>query len=138
MTIPGYSCLCCLLLMTCDSHILLSQYLGLYGLFHIGNQCFLNGLIFPLFMVGVSQLKDKWNKYKQPRKLKKLTSLFISPRGERVAVAAGNQITVLQKEDDYLEPCGTFSSKIHQLILLLYIHNVTYVYCQYINNRESN
>lgn len=59
---------------------------------------------------GLSQLKDKWSEYKQPRTLKKLISLFISPSGERVAVAAGNQITILQKDDDYQEPCGTFTS----------------------------
>lgn len=63
-----------------------------------------------LSLQGVNQLKEKWNEYKQPRKLRKLASLFISPRGERVAVASGNQITILQKEDDYSKPCGTFTS----------------------------
>ncbi|XWS61376.1 hypothetical protein CRYUN_Cryun07bG0121200 [Craigia yunnanensis] len=59
---------------------------------------------------GVSQLKEKWAGYKNPKKLKKPVSLFISPRGERVAVAAGNQVTILRKEDDYQEPCGFFTS----------------------------
>ncbi|CAN6709321.1 unnamed protein product [Malus baccata var. baccata] len=63
-----------------------------------------------LSLPGVSQLRDKWSEYKQPRKLRKLASLFISPRGERVAVASGNQITILQKEDEYSKPCGTFTS----------------------------
>ncbi|XP_042982189.1 MAG2-interacting protein 2 [Carya illinoinensis] len=60
---------------------------------------------------GWSRLKEKWNEYNQPKKMKKLISLFISPNGERVAVAAGNQITILWKDDDYLEPCGTFTSR---------------------------
>lgn len=36
-----------------------------------------------------------------------------------MAVAAGNQITILQKDDDYMEPCGIFTSKIHLLIHLV-------------------
>lgn len=68
---------------------------------------------------GASQLRDKWSEYKQPRKLRKLASLFISPRGERVAVASGNQITILQKEDEYSKPCGTFTSKISCISLIL-------------------
>ncbi|PRQ60502.1 putative transcription factor WD40-like family [Rosa chinensis] len=59
---------------------------------------------------GISQLREKWNEYKQPKKMRRFTSLFISPRGEHVAVVAGNQITILKKEDDYSEPCGTFTS----------------------------
>ncbi|XVE58313.1 hypothetical protein DITRI_Ditri04bG0160200 [Diplodiscus trichospermus] len=59
---------------------------------------------------GLSQLKEKWAGYKSPKKMKKQVSLFISPRGERVAVAAGNQVTILRKEDDYQEPCGIFTS----------------------------
>ncbi|XP_060963634.1 MAG2-interacting protein 2-like [Cannabis sativa] len=64
-----------------------------------------------LFSVqGVSKLKEKWVESKQPRKLRKLTSLFVSPSGENVAVASGNLITFLQKKDDYSKPCGTFSA----------------------------
>ncbi|KAK8658359.1 hypothetical protein V6N13_036567 [Hibiscus sabdariffa] len=59
---------------------------------------------------GVSQLKEKWVGSKNPKKLKKPASLIVSPRGERVAVAAGNQVTILRKEDDYLEPFGIFTS----------------------------
>ncbi|GMI71624.1 MAG2-interacting protein 2 [Hibiscus trionum] len=58
---------------------------------------------------GVSRLKEKWIQYKNPKKMQKPVSLFISPRGERVAVAAGNEITILRKEDDYQEPCGSFT-----------------------------
>lgn len=60
----------------------------------------------------VGKVIERWSKYKQPRKISKLVSLFISPRGEHVAVASGNYITILQKEDDYTKPCGTFTSKI--------------------------
>lgn len=65
---------------------------------------------------GVSQLKRKWSEYRSPIKLRKWVSLFVSPRGQRVAVAVGNHITILQKEDDYQQPCGFFTSKIHMLI----------------------
>lgn len=70
-----------------------------------------------LFHEGLSQLKEKLTEYKQPKKLKKLTSLFVSPRGERVAVAAGNHITILRKEDDYTVPCGIFAGKIYCMII---------------------
>ncbi|KAL5567716.1 hypothetical protein UlMin_024291 [Ulmus minor] len=63
-----------------------------------------------LSLLSVQGVKEKWAGYKQPKKLRKLTSLIISPSGERVAVAAGNHITILQKGDDYSEPCGTFST----------------------------
>lgn len=67
------------------------------------------------FRIGINQLKEKWIEYKQPRKLKKLTSLFISPSGDYVAVASGNLITILHKKDDYSKPFGTFSGKISWL-----------------------
>ncbi|GAV82820.1 Sec39 domain-containing protein [Cephalotus follicularis] len=67
------------------------------------------GLLSLLSVRGVSLLKGKWSGYRQPKKIKKTISLFVSPRGERVAVAAGNKITILRKEDDYQEPCGIFS-----------------------------
>lgn len=69
---------------------------------------------FPLkFYEGLSQIKAKWSDYRSPKRLKRLVSLFVSLRGERVAVAAGNQITILQKDDDYQEPYGVFTSKIY-------------------------
>lgn len=36
-----------------------------------------------------------------------------------MAVTSGNQITILQKDDDYLEPCGTFTSKFNFLTSLM-------------------
>ncbi|KAJ4841236.1 hypothetical protein Tsubulata_022373 [Turnera subulata] len=57
---------------------------------------------------GLSQLKEKWSG--SPAKMKKPISLFISHRGERVAVASANQITILHKEDDYQMPRGVFTS----------------------------
>ncbi|KAK1318871.1 hypothetical protein QJS10_CPB04g01968 [Acorus calamus] len=60
---------------------------------------------------GISQLKEKWEEYRQPRVSKKRASLFVSPTGEYVAVATGNRITILQKDDNYMEPCGIFTSK---------------------------
>ncbi|CAN7080553.1 unnamed protein product [Brassica oleracea var. botrytis] len=61
---------------------------------------------------GVSQLKEKWSGYWQPRKNNKPVSLFISPRGEFVAVTSGNHVTILRKDDDYRKPCGTFTASI--------------------------
>ncbi|XP_058097658.1 MAG2-interacting protein 2 isoform X2 [Magnolia sinica] len=57
---------------------------------------------------GINQLKEKWSGNKRPRSLKKWASLFISPRGEYVAVAAGNRITILHKDDNYMAPRGVF------------------------------
>lgn len=67
------------------------------------------GFLSFLSIRGVSQLKEKWSGYAYPRKIKRKASLFVSPRGERVAIAAGNQITILRKEDDYQEPFGIFT-----------------------------
>ncbi|XP_019090516.1 PREDICTED: MAG2-interacting protein 2-like [Camelina sativa] len=61
---------------------------------------------------GVSQLKEKWSEYWNPRKTNKPVSLFISPRGELVAVTSGNHVTILRKDDDYRKPCGSFTSNI--------------------------
>ncbi|KAK6155559.1 hypothetical protein DH2020_009807 [Rehmannia glutinosa] len=58
---------------------------------------------------GITQLKDKWSKYRQPRRLRRLVSLFVSARGDYVAVASGNQITILRKDNDYKEPVGSFT-----------------------------
>ncbi|KAK2968190.1 hypothetical protein RJ640_018283 [Escallonia rubra] len=60
---------------------------------------------------GVRQLKEKWREPRHPQKVRKLASLFVSPRGEHVAVASGNQITMLKKDDDYCDPCGVFTSE---------------------------
>ncbi|GAB2249707.1 hypothetical protein Droror1_Dr00013066 [Drosera rotundifolia] len=58
---------------------------------------------------GFNQLKERWNAYGQPQRVKRLVSIFVSPEGEHVAVAVGNQVTILQKADDYREPCGSFT-----------------------------
>ncbi|KAL9163068.1 hypothetical protein ABFS82_06G017900 [Erythranthe guttata] len=56
-----------------------------------------------------TQLKEKWSEYRQPRRLRRLVSLFVSGRGDYIAVASGNQITVLQKDNEYQEPVGIFT-----------------------------
>jgi hypothetical protein len=61
---------------------------------------------------GVSQLKEKWTEYNEPKRLRKLVSLFVSPTAKYVAVAAGNRITILSKEDDYQQSYAIFNSKI--------------------------
>ncbi|XP_047324264.1 MAG2-interacting protein 2 [Impatiens glandulifera] len=68
------------------------------------------GFLSLLSRSGVGQLKEKWSGYRNKKKLRKWVSLFVSPRGERVAVAMGSQITILNKNDDYHEPQGTFTS----------------------------
>uniref|UniRef100_A0A0A0M3A9 Sec39 domain-containing protein n=1 Tax=Cucumis sativus TaxID=3659 RepID=A0A0A0M3A9_CUCSA len=65
------------------------------------------GSLLSLFRIG-GRLKDKWIGYNHTQRIRRLVSLFISPNGERVAVAVGNLITILRKEDDYLEPFGIF------------------------------
>ncbi|XP_015572661.2 MAG2-interacting protein 2 isoform X1 [Ricinus communis] len=73
------------------------------------------GILSSLFSApGICQIK-KWREYRSPVKIKKPISLIISPSGERVAVATGSQITILRKEDDYQEPCGTFMSLLGML-----------------------
>lgn len=59
---------------------------------------------------GLNQLKEKWNEKKHPRTLQKRSSLFISHRGEYIAVATQNRITILQRGDNYTHPCGIFTS----------------------------
>ncbi|KAG5019237.1 hypothetical protein JHK87_015092 [Glycine soja] len=59
---------------------------------------------------GVSQLKEKWTEYNQPKRLRRLVSLFVSATAKHVAVASGNRITILSKEDDYQNPCAIFTS----------------------------
>ncbi|KZV17213.1 hypothetical protein F511_04014 [Dorcoceras hygrometricum] len=56
----------------------------------------------------ITQIKEKWTDYKQPRRPRRLASLFVSEGGDYVAVACRNQIQILQKDDDYQEPVGTF------------------------------
>ncbi|XP_077221855.1 MAG2-interacting protein 2-like [Tasmannia lanceolata] len=67
---------------------------------------------------GINQLKEKWNEYKRPRILRKSESLFISPRGDYIAVVSRNQITILRKDDNYMEPCGIFTSNARSTIFI--------------------
>ncbi|CAN4085664.1 unnamed protein product [Withania somnifera] len=60
---------------------------------------------------GVAQLKERWRKHGHPAKIRRYASLFVSSRGDLVAVASGNQITILQKDDDYQKHCGIFICK---------------------------
>lgn len=43
-------------------------------------------------------------------------SMYVSLRGENVAVVTGNYITLLHKDDDFGDPCGTFRSKVQQAL----------------------
>lgn len=63
------------------------------------------------------RLWDKWIGSNKPLRIGRSVSLFISSSGERVAVAAGNQITILRKEDDYLDPFGIFIGIIFLLMI---------------------
>ena len=49
---------------------------------------------------------------KQWTKAKKVDIFIYYPTSEQVAVAAGNYITNLHKEDDYTEQCGIFTNEI--------------------------
>ncbi|XP_072965166.1 MAG2-interacting protein 2 isoform X1 [Typha angustifolia] len=68
------------------------------------------GLLSYLSLQGVSRLKERWNEYNRQRPFKRRMSLFVSPNGEHLAVAAGNQIVILHRGDDYMEPCGVFTN----------------------------
>eukprot|EP00258_Populus_trichocarpa_P025787 XP_024441806.1 MAG2-interacting protein 2 isoform X4 [Populus trichocarpa] len=65
----------------------------------------------------LSIIKDKWSDYRNYNSnnsrlatgIKRNLSLFISPRGEYVAVASANQITILSKENEYQQPHGIFT-----------------------------
>lgn len=63
---------------------------------------------------GIAQLKERWRKHEHTTKIRRYASLFVSPRGHLVAVASGNQITILQKDDDYQKPCGIFVCKFQE------------------------
>ncbi|KAI3705881.1 hypothetical protein L1987_76130 [Smallanthus sonchifolius] len=59
---------------------------------------------------GLSDFREKWTTNRHPQKLSRWTSIFVSPSGEHVAVAVGNEITILQRNDNYQEPRGIFTS----------------------------
>jgi len=73
---------------------------------------------------GVSQLKEKWTEYNQPKRLRRVVSLFVSATAKHVAVAAGNRITILSKEDDYQNPCAIFTSEIYLFVYLISFWNL--------------
>jgi len=73
---------------------------------------------------GVSQLKEKWTEYNQPKRLRRLVLLFVSATAKHVAVAAGNQMTILSKEDDYQNPCAIFTSEIYLYVYLISLWNL--------------
>ncbi|KAM7274316.1 hypothetical protein ACFE04_028980 [Oxalis oulophora] len=58
-----------------------------------------------------SQLKEKLTRRsKETNNNNNKISLYVSPTAQRLAVASGNQIAILRKEDDYMEPFATFTS----------------------------
>jgi hypothetical protein len=64
----------------------------------------------------LSIIKEKLSDYrnynsKSSTEIRKNLSLFISTRGDYVAVASANQITILSKENDYQQPHGSFTCK---------------------------
>lgn len=91
-----------------DMLLLLSNWLNLE------NYSIFMPLLLMLNHEGLSEFRDKWTTNRHSQKLSKWLSMFVSPSGEYVAIAAGNEITILQRDDNYQEPCGIFTSKIHQ------------------------
>ncbi|KAJ1383090.1 WD40-repeat-containing domain superfamily, partial [Sesbania bispinosa] len=77
---------------------------------HQANEDAKGSLLSLLSVRGVSQLKEKWSEYNEPKRLRRLVSLFVSPTAKHVAVATGNRVTILSKEDDYQQPCAIFTS----------------------------
>lgn len=74
-----------------------------------------------LYHEGLSELRERWTTNRHPHKLSKWISMFVSPSGEHVAIAVGNEITILQRNDNYQEPCGIFTSKISENFRMLFI-----------------
>ncbi|GAB4826167.1 hypothetical protein Ancab_009034 [Ancistrocladus abbreviatus] len=70
-----------------------------------------SGVLSSILTRGFTQLKEKWSgyNYNQPKNFRRWVSLFVSPKGEWVAVAVGNHITILRKDDNYQEPYGMFT-----------------------------
>ncbi|KAI3740580.1 hypothetical protein L2E82_31048 [Cichorium intybus] len=70
-------------------------------------------LLIPLLLLlsceGLSEFREKWTTNKHQQNLSKWISMFISPSGKHVAIAVGNEITILQRDDNYQEPCRIFT-----------------------------
>ncbi|KAL4557204.1 hypothetical protein LXL04_035377 [Taraxacum kok-saghyz] len=58
---------------------------------------------------GLSEFREKWTTNKNPQKLTKYISMYVSPSSEHVAIAVGNTVTILQRDDNYQNPCGIFT-----------------------------
>lgn len=68
--------------------------------------------VLPSLLAGLNRrLKEKWDSYNRPKSFKRPLSLFVSPRADFAAVAVGNEITVLRKDDNFANPCGFFTSR---------------------------
>ncbi|KAL5059587.1 hypothetical protein RYX36_031191, partial [Vicia faba] len=58
----------------------------------------------------VTQFKEKLIEYNEPKGLRKLVSLFVSPTAKYIiVVAAGNRIMILSKEDEYQQSYVIFT-----------------------------
>lgn len=76
-----------------------------------------------LYDEGLSEFREKWTTNRLPPKLSRWTSIFVSPSGEHVAIVVGNEITILQRDDNYQEPCGIFTSKTLDMFKCLLFHS---------------
>lgn len=59
-------------------------------------------------LLGVSKIKEKWSGYYREKTLKREIFLVVSPKGKYVAVCSGNEIVILDKANDYMEPYGIY------------------------------
>ncbi|KAK8945195.1 hypothetical protein KSP39_PZI007961 [Platanthera zijinensis] len=71
-----------------------------------------------VFAPELSEQK-KWNEYLRQRGSKRKRALFVFPNGEHVVVAFQNQLVILQKDDDYMEPCGAYIVLHHSHMICL-------------------
>lgn len=79
---------------------------------------------------GIAQLKERWRKHGNPTKVRRCASLFVSPRDDLVAVASGNQITILQKVDEYQKPRGIFNCKFQEPNIEVKDSGTSFIICQ--------
>lgn len=124
-----------------NSFLVLWAWLIFYAILVIASMLidsYLCNILF-LYPEGITQLKEKWSEYRQPRRLRRLVSLYVTARGDHVAVASGDQIIILRKDDDYQEPVGMFNSKIYVSVKinlnkcsvqsnLIHLHCITWEY----------
>lgn len=59
-------------------------------------------------LLGVAKIKEKWSGHYRGRTFKREIFLVVSPEGKYVAICACNEIYILEKENDYMEPCGIY------------------------------